>query len=55
LVDDGAGVRRVTTREVELVVDRLSEMEEIRSTHACRLRISIDHKYSLSLSLSLSC
>lgn len=31
--DDRAGVRRVTAREVELVIDQLSEMEEIRPTH----------------------
>jgi len=54
VIDDRAGVRRVTAREVELVVDRLSEMEEIRPTHARRPRISINHKYSLSISLTLS-
>jgi hypothetical protein len=36
VVNDGAGVRRVMAREVELVVDRLSKMEEIRPTHARR-------------------
>jgi hypothetical protein len=54
VVDDNAGVGRVTAREVEIKIDRLSEMEEIRPTHARRPQISVDHKYSLSLSLSLS-
>jgi hypothetical protein len=52
VVDDGARVPRVMAREVEIEIDRLSEMEEIRPTHARRPRISVDHKYSLSISLS---
>jgi hypothetical protein len=34
MVDDGAGVRRITAGEVEIEYDRFSEMEEIRPTHA---------------------
>jgi hypothetical protein len=54
VVNNDAGVLRVPAREVEIEIDRLSEMEEIRSTHARRPRISVDHKYSLSISLTLS-
>jgi len=51
VVDDRAGVWRVTAREVEIEIDRLSDMEEILLTHALRPLISFDHKYSLTLSL----
>jgi hypothetical protein len=54
VVDDGTGVWRITAREVEIEIDRLSETEEIRPTHARRPQISIDYKYSLSISLTLS-
>jgi len=47
VVDDGAGVRRITTGEVEIEIDRLSEMEEIRSTHARRPDFESDFEFLL--------
>jgi len=36
VVDNGAGVRRITAGEVEIEIDQLSEMEEIWPTYARR-------------------
>jgi hypothetical protein len=47
VVDDGAGVRRITAEEVEIQIDRFSEMEEIRPTHARRPDLEFDFGFFL--------
>jgi hypothetical protein len=47
VVDDGAGVRRITAGEVEIEINRFSKMEEIRPTHAHRPDFESDFGFFL--------
>jgi len=47
VVDDGAGVRRITAGEVEIQIDRFLGMEEIRPTHARRPDFEFDFGFLL--------